>query len=132
MTSGAVVSCCFGLLVIASMLRPASAGVGTHTQLGLPPCGMMVTTGYPCPSCGMTTAFALAANRQPLHAFVNQPFGAILVLVAAVAFWGGLHALSFGVRVEGVMSLLWRRGILWVALGLWLGSWVYKLIVFGG
>jgi len=31
----------------------------THRQLGLPPCTFYEKTGVPCPSCGMTTSFAL-------------------------------------------------------------------------
>src|SRR4051812_44857622 len=31
----------------------------THRQLGMPPCNFLVLTGKPCPSCGMTTSFAL-------------------------------------------------------------------------
>ena len=31
----------------------------THTQLGMPPCNFVTLTGKPCPSCGMTTSFAL-------------------------------------------------------------------------
>jgi hypothetical protein len=132
MTGAMAASACLGVLMVAASLTPATEGVGTHMQLGLPPCGMMVATGYPCPSCGMTTAFALAANREPLQAFANQPFGAILVLVAAVGFWGGVHTLVFGVRTEGVLSLLWHRRVIWIAIGLWMGSWVYKLMVFEG
>src|SRR5262245_22992061 len=33
--------------------------MATHRQLGLPPCTFMEVTGVPCPSCGMTTSFAL-------------------------------------------------------------------------
>ena len=31
----------------------------THTQLGMPPCNFKVLTDKGCPSCGMTTSFAL-------------------------------------------------------------------------
>src|SRR5712691_11955934 len=31
----------------------------THLQLGLPRCAFYEKTGYPCPSCGFTTSFAL-------------------------------------------------------------------------
>ncbi|MCA9610613.1 MAG: hypothetical protein KC619_33690, partial [Myxococcales bacterium] len=37
------------VLVTAAMLTPSPEGHGTHTQLGLPPCGFLVYTGYPCP-----------------------------------------------------------------------------------
>src|SRR5437879_1484985 len=33
--------------------------LATHRQLGLPECAFKVMTGKPCPSCGMTTSFAL-------------------------------------------------------------------------
>ena len=45
-------------LVLAASLTPAAQGLGTHTALGLPACGWASMSGIPCPSCGMTTAFA--------------------------------------------------------------------------
>ena len=36
----------------------------THRQLGLPPCTFYLLTGVPCPSCGMTTSFALLVRRS--------------------------------------------------------------------
>lgn len=45
-------------LAVATRLEPDARGRGTHTQLGLPPCGFLAVTGKPCPTCGMTTAFA--------------------------------------------------------------------------
>src|SRR5690606_33691507 len=53
---------CLGVLGLAPWLTPAAAGHGTHGQLGLPPCGWVLAMGRPCPSCGMTTAFAHAAD----------------------------------------------------------------------
>ena len=43
--------------------------MATHTQLGLPPCNMVVLTGKPCPSCGMTTAFSLLMHGDVANSF---------------------------------------------------------------
>ncbi len=78
------------VLITAISLRPSPSGVGTHTAMGLPPCGFLEMTGLPCPTCGMTTAFSLMAHGRPLAAFRSQPAGAILFLLtlaALVASW---------------------------------------------
>lgn len=79
---------CLGALVLSLSfyLRPEAAGVGTHTQLGLPPCGVYELFGKPCPSCGMTTAFALLARGLISEAVKVQPAGAA-VFAAAVWLW---------------------------------------------
>jgi len=43
---------------VASSLTPSPAGLGTHQQLGLPPCSILSITNIPCPTCGMTTSFS--------------------------------------------------------------------------
>ncbi|MBM4114113.1 MAG: DUF2752 domain-containing protein, partial [Phycisphaerae bacterium] len=68
------------LLLLASTLEPSSKGLGTHTQLGLPPCTWTIAFGIPCPSCGMTTSFAHAVRGDLLSSFVAQPMGALLAL----------------------------------------------------
>lgn len=69
------------VLVIARILSPNPLGHGTHTQLGLPPCGFLVATGLPCPGCGLTTAFAHMARGEVLAATAANPFGVMLFLV---------------------------------------------------
>ena len=64
------------MLAIARALTPDPSGFGTHTQLGLPPCGFLRLTALPCPLCGLTTAFAHMARLQltsALHAHVLGP-----------------------------------------------------------
>src|SRR3954447_16098360 len=52
------VAVCLGtVLGVACWLRPDPRGMGTHQQLGLPPCTFYLYTDVPCPSCGMTTSF---------------------------------------------------------------------------
>jgi hypothetical protein len=68
-------------LAIAATLQPSDSGMGTHRQLGYPSCLWPVLTGYPCPTCGMTTAFAFAVRGRFGSALLAQPAG----LVAAIA-----------------------------------------------
>jgi len=68
---------------------------GTHRQLGLPPCTMLSTVGFPCPSCGMTTAIALVAHGDVPAACRANWAGVLLATVgAAVALWLGLLAVG--------------------------------------
>lgn len=116
------------MLVAGAWLQPAAAGHGTHQQLGMPHCGFLAATHRPCPTCGMTTAVTLAVHRQPLRAFVTQPFGALLALAASIGFWACLHVAIFGSRLGHLASPLLRPRILWI-IGILLGiSWVYKLL----
>jgi hypothetical protein len=84
-----------GLLLTAAWLRPNAAGLGTHQQLGLPPCTMRVVAGIRCPSCGMTTSWSHMMRGQVLQSFAANSGGALLALAAAV---GGPWAMVSGVR----------------------------------
>ncbi len=104
------------VLVIAALLNPDVRGYDTHVQLGLPPCGFMQTTGLPCMTCGMTTAFANMAHGQVLAAIRVQAFGTVLfvltvlaALVGAGQLFGGWDILS---RLHPRMWWLWA---LWPA-----------------
>jgi hypothetical protein len=71
------------VLITAATLTPSVAGHGTHTQLGLPPCGFLVYTGYPCPGCGLTTSFSHMIRLEVIGAFHANPFGILLFLCTA-------------------------------------------------
>ncbi len=70
------------LLAVAFQLRPNPAGLGTHQQLGLPPCSVVVLCGVPCPSCGMTTSWAFLTRGEIGSAFQANVGGAMLALIA--------------------------------------------------
>ena len=59
--------------------------MATHTQLGLPPCNMVQLTGYPCPTCGMTTSFALLVRGDLPGSLRANWVGTLLALS-----WAGL------------------------------------------
>src|SRR5262245_36335734 len=54
--------------------------LGTHSQLGLPPCNFLRLTGYPCPSCGMTTSFALLVHGDLANSLRANCAGTLLAL----------------------------------------------------
>jgi hypothetical protein len=114
------------VLITAAHLPPDPSGMGTHRQLGLPPCGWLLATGYPCPTCGMTTAFSNAAHAQPRAALAAQPFGAIFAVATAIFFWGAIHVAVFGSNLGRLFERLLAPKYLWPALGLFLAAWAYK------
>ncbi len=115
------------VLVLAARLRPASEGIGTHESLGLPSCSFHSVAGTPCPTCGMTTAFAHAADANPLAAIAAQPMGALLALAAATGFWLCLHIAATGSMLGGVVERLLGTRVLWIGFAGIAGAWLYKI-----
>ena len=120
---------CTALLSAAAWLTPDGSGMGSHEQLGYPPCTMLTLTGYPCPTCGMSTAFAHAVRGELLSAFHAQPAGLVLALAAIVA-----ACMSLGVVVTGkVWAVNWYRvsptRVTLAVILLVVAGWVYKLAV---
>jgi hypothetical protein len=124
-----------GVFGIAFWLNPYEADgrprtMATHMQLGMPPCNFVLLTGQPCPSCGMTTSFALLVRgdiRASLQA--NWAGTLIAVLWAATMIWaiasGILGAPLFIPRGRGELLV---TTIVGVVLALMLIRWVAVLI----
>jgi hypothetical protein len=65
----------------------------SHRQLGLPPCTFKFATGLPCPSCGMTTSFALLIRGDLWNSMRANVAGTLLaVLVLAFIPWALISA----------------------------------------
>jgi len=128
--AGILAAACLSVLIVAATLSADPAGAGTHTQLGLAPCGWVAKYGRPCVTCGMTTAFAHAAHASFLASFLTQPAGFLLSIASASTFWGGAFVALTGSRLGHMFArLLTPRGVL-VPLALILVAWVYKLLTF--
>jgi hypothetical protein len=121
----------FSPLVIAAGLEPSPKGVATHTQLGLPACGWMASMGKPCISCGMTTAFAHAANGSFVQSVVAQPMGWVLAVLAASTGFACLHAAMTGWRAERLLNAVMQPKTLWIVAGGLLAAWGYKWVAVG-
>lgn len=118
---------CLALLGTACYLHPDPHGYGTHRQFGGGPCGMLVMTGLPCPTCGMTTAFAHTVRGQWLRAAWVQPAGFVLALGTIVT-----AVVAMVTIVRGVWP---RWGLAWIPpyrlflglLVLLIGAWGFKI-----
>jgi hypothetical protein len=69
--------------------------MATHRQLGIPECSFVAATGKPCPSCGMTTSFALLVRGDVRASLAANWVGTLLA-----SFWAVLMvwAVASGIR----------------------------------
>ncbi|MEL7472094.1 MAG: DUF2752 domain-containing protein [Planctomycetota bacterium] len=125
--AGALAVACLAVLITAAIVEPSDRGHGTHERLGMPPCGWAQTFGQPCPTCGMTTAFANAADANWARALVVQPAGAAGAVAASMLFWSGIHVAAFGSRLGRVGARLLRPRWVWTGLAIGLAAWGYKI-----
>ena len=124
-----ILSGCVGAIIIGRMLMPSPSGIGTHTLLGFPPCGFYKITGIPCPTCGVTTSFVLAAHLKFKESILTQPVGFfvfILVFLCAVAaaifFLAGKSLFNLNLKVSGYKIAI--AIIIFVLI-----SWIYKIFI---
>jgi hypothetical protein len=125
-----LIAICLGLLpllllALAARLDPNPAGLGTHQQLGLPPCTMRVLAGLRCPGCGVTTAWCHFAKGQWIRSasvhiggFLLALYSLVLAGVCLRSGWRGrlpredtLRMLSIGLLSIMAVSLctwLWK------------------------
>ena len=120
---------CLALLAVASGLTPNHNGHSTHKSLGLPPCTLLSLTGVPCPSCGMTTSFAHAAEGRLDHAFITQPGGALLALMTAMAVLVSGYIAVTGRNIAVYFRPLLSTRAVTVFLAFLLAAWVYKIVI---
>ena len=118
------------VLGLAAWLDPSPEGLGTHSQLNLPPCGWILTMDLPCPTCGMTTAFAHAADGNLVASFVTQPMGAVLAVATAIALLLGTYTVATGSRVATLFGRLWGRRAAWLLGTAFAAAWVYKIVAY--
>ncbi len=100
----------------------------THRQLGLPECTFKSLTGKPCPSCGMTTSFALLMRGDVINSFRANGVGMALAGFLLVVLPWALISLIRG-RLFFVRSL--EYALIWIVsifLGLLLLRWAIVLL----
>jgi len=108
------------MLVTAWSLEPYASGFGTAAQLGMPACSMLVNTGWPCPTCGMTTSVAAAARGDVSASLRAQPFGLVLAMAAYVLGGAGLVQAVTARDALGALRVRWWWAIAGL-VGLFIG-----------
>jgi hypothetical protein len=99
----------------------------THRQMGLPPCTFYDYTGLPCPSCGMTTSFALLVRGDVWPSLKANAVGTLLAVFCLGLIPWALACALCG-RLLGVSSA--ERAMTWVVavlITLLLVRWVVVL-----
>ncbi len=116
-----------GLLVVAGRLEPSPSGLGTHQQLGLPPCTMLVMFGVRCPSCGMTTSWAYFARGQLIEsATVN--LGGFLLAIYSLVFACFCILFAFRGRMPSCAAQKWLAISLLAIVAVTLVGWGFRLL----
>jgi hypothetical protein len=111
-------------LRMATHARPLTEG-----GLGLPPCTFKVITGLPCPSCGMTTSFALLMHGDVWNSLKANAVGTLLAMFGLVFVpWSLASVLCKRTLFISSMELplIW---IICVFLALMLIRWVTVLVL---
>jgi hypothetical protein len=85
----------------------------THLQMGLPPCTFRIMTGIPCPSCGMTTSFALLVRGDIENSARANVVGTLLALFCLAFIPWSLACVAFR-RTFLVSSF--ERPVLWLVI----------------
>jgi hypothetical protein len=125
--AGAVACACAAILAVAASLRPNACGFGTHQQLGFAPCGMILLTGYPCPTCGMTTAFAHTVRGRVGQALWAQPSGCLLALATMATLVASLATAATGRSPAVRWPVITPYRLVTLLVVVLLGGWVFKI-----
>jgi len=127
------------VFAVACTLDPYENGearrLGTHRQIrvpgmdeGLPDCNFKVLTGVPCPSCGMTTSFALLIHADVWNSVQANFAGTALATFGLLFVPWAFASAFFGrfVLVRSMELLIFRLAV--VFLFLLFGRWALVLI----
>ena len=107
---------------VAMRLDPYEGGdarrMGTHMQLGLPDCNFKRLAGVPCPSCGMTTSFALLFKADLVNSIKANFAGTGLAIFGLIFVPWAFVSAFFGrfVLVRSVEVLVFKLALVFLAV----------------
>lgn len=119
------------IFILSFRLIPSSEGHGTHRQLGLPACGFLTVTGYPCPSCGITTSFSHFVRGDLYDSLRVQPFGFVLFVVLCGGCIMSIYALIKSIPISHFLDSVVFEKLQVILLTIFILSWGFKILVMG-
>jgi len=120
---------CLSVLIIASKLEPSRTGVGSHREMGLQGCQLLIRSGVPCPSCGMTTSFTGFVRGNLVASAYVQPMGMLIALSAACCVWIGAYIAITGRPIHRLLLQLPARAWLIGLLSFAIAAWAWKIFI---
>lgn len=126
---GVLAAACLLVLLTAATLKPSPDGLGTHEELGLHECEWLEHTGFPCPSCGMTTSWTWFAHGNLAASFYIQPMGFVLAILCVMLFWSSVYLAATGRNPSLLLRHIpmVRLGV--VLLIIWAAAWMWKIYI---
>jgi hypothetical protein len=103
--------------------------LGTHEQLGLGPCSFRRFTGWPCPTCGLTTSFSHAAHGDWGAALRAHVLGLPMALTSLVLGIGCLVGAVTGRGPNVAGGERWVIGTLLAVVAALLVVWGLRIAV---
>lgn len=116
------------LLAVTIWLKPMPSGLGTHQQLGLPPCSARLLFDLRCPACGMTTSWAHFVRGQWMRSCSASVGGfSLAVMNVVISPWLLASAIA-GRWVYKCPRGEWVGGTTIAILIVMLLDWGYRLM----
>lgn len=115
----------FGL---ARSLTPDPKGLGTHQQLGFPPCFFRVAFGVTCPSCGGTTSFAHYVRGEWAESIQANTACFFLAISCTFLIPWSLASAWFGRTLGMQRPELWLIGWMSLIMGLAVINWIIHML----
>jgi hypothetical protein len=116
------------LLAAALTLTPNRQGLGTHRQLGLPPCTVLTMFDIRCPTCGMTTSWSYTVRGQLGQAAAANCGGMLLAVLAILAVPWLLASGVWGRWLGGAPSPNVALTLMGCVFGVTLLDWSVRLL----
>ena len=120
---------CAMLIYTAVRLTPSPDGIGTHTELGYLGCSMLMTTGYPCPTCGMTTSFAWFYRGNLAASFYVQPAGFVAAYLVGMLLLLTTYEGISGRPIHRLMRFFPTKWMVILGATIVLAGWGWKIFI---